>query len=193
MKRALAITSALAIGLAMAGCGSSTSATSVVTRTVAATPSVPQTATAPAASTDTASMDTDTGTGNQIHPFGTTITDETGMGRIAVSKTTPGDKVTSEEYQDMYVDRAVKRWTDFTVSVTNLTGKVIETDGMSGAATVGQAQSTCQMTGQDFGGNILPGKTRLYKMRCGSDSQGRLTFELDSVNLGTLGIFTDEP
>lgn len=195
MNRTVIVIGALVVPVALAACGSSQSAQPVKTVTVSATPGAATIASASPAPTPTGAADSAEypGATDQVHNFGTTFTDSEQMGRFVVSKTAPGEMLTAQDYSDGLTDHAVKRWVNFTVTVTNLTGKVIETDGLSGTATVGQAESTCQTTGQDFGGNIIPGRTRTYKIQCGGDKDGRLTYELDSVNLGLLGIFTNEP
>ncbi|GEM_PF-6798056 len=195
MNRIAVVIGVLALPVALTACGSSQSAQPVKTVTVSATPDAARTTSASPTSAPTGAADSAEypGATDQVHNFGTTFTDSEQMGRFVVSRTTPGDMLTAQDYSDGLTDHAVKRWVSFTVSVTNLTGTVIETDGLSGTATVGQAELTCQMTGQDFGGNILPGRTRTYKIQCGGDKDGRLTYELDSMNLGLLGIFTNEP
>jgi hypothetical protein len=196
MKRAISATAILALGLALAGCGSTASSQPAKTVTVKPTSSASTTAQGTGSDSDSPSSSDVAypGASSQVHKFGESFKDSAGMGMFTFSKVTPGEAVSSDDRDSMQLDPAVKRWAYFTVSLENLTKNPIETDGLSEQVTVGQAESTCALTGQDFGGTILPGRTRVYKMQCGADAQGRLTYELDSANLGgMIAIYTNEP
>jgi len=192
MFRKAAALAVLAIIPALTACGSSTS--SQPTKTVAVAASSASSANDTDSATPSTSDAAYPGANSQVHQFGESFKDSEGMGKFTFSKVTPGEEISADDRDSMQLDPAVKRWAYFTVSLENLTKNPIETDGLSEQVTVGQAESTCALTGQDFGGTILPGRTRVYKMQCGADAQGRLTYELDSANLGgMIAIFTNEP
>lgn len=196
MLRKAAALAAITLIPALTGCGSTASSQPAKTVTVTPTSSAstPAQGTGPDSASASSSDVAYPGANNQVHKFGESFKDPAGMGKFTFSKITPGEAISSDDRDSMQLDPAVQRWAYFTVSLENLTKDPLETDGLSEQVTVSQAQSTCALTGQDFGGTILPGRTRSYKMQCGADGQGRLTYELDSANLGgMIAIYTNEP